>query len=254
MIFHALLLPGATGRFIEFLKPDLSVLGFREIFAALGQTFFSVGLGGTFVIVYAGFLKPTDRIPSMAFWTAFGDAGSSLLFALFLIPSILVFGLDMASGPGLIFNTFPQLFAAMPGGRIVGTLFLVSISIVGFLSLVAAYQVPYTSLQFEWPAVSKRSILFGIGIIQALLAMPSSFFPEIIEPLDLVFGSGMQIVGCALAILGLTWGLDRASVMSQVFQDSANAPMNRLTYQWIKWVIPFSLLAVLVGYLFDVLS
>lgn len=252
MIIHALTLPGAIDKWLEFLRPDFTVLGFREVFAALGQTFFSVGLGGTFVVVYAGFLKKDENIAMVSMFTGFGDAVSSLLFGLFLIPSILVFGLDMTSGPNLIFNTLPQLFAKMPGGWFVGTFFLISISIVGLLSLIAAYEVPYTSVQHEWTSVDKRKILWGIGIGQAVLALPSSFFPSIIGPLDLIFGSGMQIFGSALCILALTWGIRRSSVIERMFLTANETTFRRALIFWIQWIIPIALGAVLVGYLYDV--
>ena len=253
MIVHALMLPDAIAKCMEFLKPDLSVLGFPEIFAALGQAFFSVGLGGTFVVVYASFLKQDENITAVALFTGLGDAGASLLFSLFLIPSILVFGLDMTSGPGLIFNTFPQLFGAMPGGRFVGTLFLLSISIVAFLSLVAAYQVPFTSLQHTYGSTNKKRILIGIGLIQAVLAFPSSLFPSMIGLLDLIFGSGMQVLGSALCILGLTWGVRRNQVMKEMFQTDRETIFQKISYFWIKWIIPLALLAVLIAYLYDVI-
>lgn len=253
MIVHALTLPGAINKCMEFLQPDFHALGFREIFAAMGQAFFSVGLGGTFVVVYSGFLKKNEDIPKVALFTAFGDAGASLLFSLFLIPSILVFGLDMTSGPSLIFNTFPQLFGAMPGGRFVGTLFLLSISIVAFLSLVAAYQVPFTSLQHERESMDKRKILLVIGVLQAALALPSSLSPNIIGSLDLIFGSGMQVLGSAICILGLTWGVRRVNVMKQMFQVGQESALQQVAFFWIKWIIPLALLAVLLAYIYDVI-
>lgn len=252
MIIHALSLPNAIDKCLEFLQPNFSVLGMPEIFAALGQAFFSVGLGGTFVVVYSGFLRKNDNIPKVALYTALGDAGASLLFSLFLIPSILVFGLDMASGPSLIFNTFPELFGAMPGGRFVGTLFLLSISIVAFLSLVAAYQVPFTSMQIEKPLVENKKILLVIGLIQAVLAMPSSLYPNIIGSLDLVFGSGMQVFGSALCIIGLTWRMKRSTILNQMFQMDRESGLHMLAYFWIKWIIPLALLAVLLAYVYDV--
>lgn len=254
MIVHALMLPGAIEKCLEFLRPDLSVLGFQEIFAALGQAFFSVGLGGTFVVVYAGFLKQDEDIPMISMYTGFGDVFSSLLFAVFLIPSILVFGLDMTSGPNLIFNTLPHLFARMPGGWMVGTFFLLSISIVGILSLVAAYQVPFTCILQEWPGMNKGKLLLGIGIGQAVLALPSSFFPSIIGPLDLIFGSGMQVFGSVLCILALTWGVGKVTVMQRMFVPGPESPFRRMMFLWIKWIIPLALLSVLLGYLYDVFS
>lgn len=253
MIVHALSMPNALTKCKEFLRPDFSLLGSSEIFAALGQAFFSVGLGGTFVVVYAGFLKKDESLPKIAIYTGLGDAGASLLISLFLVPSILVFGMDMASGPGLIFNTFPQLFEAMPGGRFVGSLFLISIFIVAFLSLVAAYQVPFTCIQNEKTNVSDKRILLAIGVLQALLALPSSLFPDMIGTLDLIFGSGMQVLGSALCILGLTWGIRKSEVLREMYGSSTQTTFQKFAFFWIKWIIPLALLAVLVLYLEDII-
>lgn len=252
MIFHALTLPGAGDQFKLFLQPDLSKLGSNEIFAALGQAFFSVGLGGTFVVVYAGYLKPDENIPRMALLTGLGDVGASLLVSLFLVPSILVFGLDMASGPGLIFDTFPKLFGTMPGGRMVGSLFLVTLSLVAFLSLIAAYQVPFMSIRNEKPKLNPKRLLLVIGIIQAALALPSSLIPSLVGYLDLIFGSGMQVLGSVLCVLGLTWGLQKNSATKEMFLlNKSNLAAEKLGIYWIKWVIPAALGIVLLGYIVE---
>ena len=253
MIVHALSMPNALAKCREFLRPDFSALGPAEIFAALGQAFFSVGLGGTFIVVYASFIKRDENIPKIAIYTGLGDASASLLISLFLVPSILVLGLDMASGPGLIFDTFPMLFSAMPGGRFVGSLFLVSIFIVAFLSLVAAYQVPFTCIQNERATLNGKKILIAIGVLQAMLALPSSLFPDIISTLDLIFGSGMQVLGSALCILGLTWGIRRREVQQQMFLSGNQTMVRKVTLFWIKWIIPLALLAVLILYVYDII-
>lgn len=251
MIIHALSLPNAIEKFKEFLSPDIGALHATEVFAALGQAFFSVGLGGTFVVVYSSYLRSDSSIPRMALYTGLGDVGASLLVSLFLVPSILVFGLDMASGPGLIFNTFPQLFSTMPGGRFVGSLFLISLTLVAFLSLVAAYQVPFVSVRFEHPGINPKRILVIIGVMQAVLAIPSSLSPNLIGVLDMIFGSGMQVLGSVMCILGLTYGLNQSSVLKSMFQRTTSDRTKHVAYIWIKWIIPVALLAVLLGYIYD---
>ena len=252
MIARAWLMPGALEKVKGFLQPDWSALQAPELFAALGQAFFSVGLGGTFVVVYAGFLRKEENIPGVALATGLGDAGASLLFSLFLVPSVLVLGIPMDSGPSLIFDTFPRLFHEMPGGRFVGSLFLLSIAIVAFLSLVAAYQVPFTSIQHEQPSFSKKRILWIIGSLQIVLSFPCAFFPEIIGTLDLIFGSGMQVLGSALCILGLTWGLKRSEVFQDMLKVVRPGAVHNAIYFWIQWIIPLALLAVLVNYVLDI--
>lgn len=251
MILHAFSLPNAMEKVRLFLSPNFSALGSTEIFAALGQAFFSIGLGGTFVVVYAGYIKKEQSIPKMAMLTGLGDVSASLLVSLFLVPSILVFGLDMASGPGLIFNTLPQLFATMPSGRVVGSLFLLSLSLVAFLSLIAAYQVPYVSIKNEKPNVKPERILITLGVVQAILAFPSTLSPAIIGFLDLIFGSGMQIFGSVLCVLGLTWGLQKGKIERKMFLNSNSPGANKFVIFWIKWIIPVVLILVLLGYIFD---
>jgi len=253
MIIHALTLPGSIEKFALFLRPDFSQLGVREIFAALGQAFFSVGLGGTFIVVYAGYLGTNEKLPGIAFVTAFGDASASLLFSLFLIPSLLVFNMDMTQGPQLIFQTLPDLFAHMPGGRIVAPLFLFPIAIVAFLSLVAAYQVPFTTLTHEWPRMKSSTLLILIAVVQAILAIPSVLSSSLIGKLDLIFGSGMQVLGSALCVICLTWCLSRSAVLKEMFNQESAKWWQKLLYLWIQWIVPFALLAVLASYILDAL-
>lgn len=251
MIVHSLTLPGATEKLVLFLRPQWQKLHVTELFAALGQAFFSVGLGGTFVVVYSSYIKQEQSISKLSLLTGLGDVGASLLVSLFLVPSMLVFELDMASGPGLIFNMFPQLFGTMPGGRFVGTLFLLALSLVAFLSLIAAYQVTYVSVSYEKPAVPKLRILVILGLTQAVLAFPSNLYPDLIGTLDLIFGSGMQVLGSVLCVIGLSWGLTKQQFMANLFTTQSDSTRHRITYLWIKWVIPITLLLVLVGYIYE---
>ncbi|AXT19612.1 sodium-dependent transporter [Flavobacteriaceae bacterium AU392] len=248
MIIHAWLMPGALDRVKQFLSPDFTAIGSTEIFAALGQAFFSIGLGGTFVVVYASYISKTKEIPKIAILTCLGDLGSSLLVSLFLVPSILVLGMKMDAGPSLIFNTFPELFTNLPGGRWVGSLFLVSLSLVAFLSLVASFQVPISSLSEL--KISKKKLIISFGILQLILAFPSALYPNIIGVLDLVFGSGMQVFGSMLAIIGIWWGTKRSIYIKKLFNNPNSKRAFFFTF-WLRWVVPVTLLTVLIGYIYN---
>ena len=95
-------------KFAAFLKPDFSVLEAEHIFAALGQAFFSLGLAGTIMVIYGSYMKSSENIPRMAAFTALGDVGAAFLASLFIVPTILVFGLDLSQGPTLVFTTLTQ--------------------------------------------------------------------------------------------------------------------------------------------------
>jgi len=254
LVFSALSLPGALGHLSDFLKPDFAALTPEQVFAALGQAFFSVGLGGTFMIVYGGYLKKGESIPKIAIATGLGDTGASLLASLFLVPTILVFGLDIASGPGLIFATLPELFGQMPGGRVLGSLFLIALSGVAFLSVIAAYEVLVEGIDRELlPKVTRPRVVILVGLVMSLLIIPTSIDPSLIGTLDLIFGSGMQVFGSVLAVIGITWALSKVSAKRELFGESAETSSFSILFQWMKWALPFVLLSVLLGYIYSVM-
>ena len=246
MILHAWMQPGAIEQVGQFLKADFGAIGSDQIFAALGQAFFSLGLGGTFVVVYSSYISNAGDIPKLAFYTSLGDVGSSLLVSLFLVPSFLVLAIPMDAGPSLIFNTFPELFSQMPGGRFVGSLFLISLFLVAFLSLVASYQVPISSL--ESSRIPKRKLILILASIQLILTIPTAFKPEIIGIMDLIFGSGMQVLGSFMAVLGIWWGIKKGFYLDLLFRDPASTKAT-VTVFWLRWVVAGTLIAVLIGYI-----
>jgi len=159
--------------------------------------------------------------------------------------------MDIGAGPGLIFNTLPEMFSVMPMGRVVGSLFLVALTAVAFLSLVAAYQVPATSFQqLRLPKVKNGYVLIFLAVLQAILSLPSCLYPELIATLDLIFGSGMQVFGSALAVLGLAFGLGKKTVFLQIFSREDPGVMGKLVLGWLRWAIPLVLFSVLLGYVY----
>ncbi len=248
MIIYSWTLPDVISKVSQFLTPDFNAVGSTEIFAALGQAFFSVGLGGTFVVVYSIYISNDKQIPRIAAFTCLGDLGSSVLVSLFLIPSILVFGLQMDAGPSLIFNTLPELFSILPGGQLIGPMFLVALGLVALLSLIAAFQVPLISLEFK--SLPRSSVFIGFGILQLVLAFPSAFYPQIIGVLDMIFGSGMQVLGSMLAVGGVWWGVKR-KIFQEILFGSSSGGFSKTALFWFRWAIPGTLLAVLIGYVYE---
>ena len=251
LVINAFLLEGAPRQFAAFLKPDFSVMRSEHIFAALGQAFFSLGLGGTFLLIYGSYLKEDQNIPKLAVLTGLGDTGAALLASLFIIPSILVFGLDMTAGPGLIFSTLPKLFSVMPLGRFLGTIFMLALFFMAFLSNIAALEVLVGGLSdVRKTAWSRNKIILFIGILEFFLILPSCLNTDLIATLDLIFGSGMQVFGSALAVIGVTWGLGKSKTLKQIF-STVSFRWQNIYFFWLKWVIPTALLFILLSYIFS---
>ncbi len=248
LIVMALRLPGATTALREFLAPDFSQLTPTSLFAALGQACFSLSLGGTFYLIYGSYLRDTEDIPKAAIATGIGDAGAALLAALFIVPTVLALGLNMQAGPLLIFDTLPRMFAEIPAGRVIGTAFLFGLWMMAFLSTVAAFQVIVAALTDSFRFSLGKAALI-VGGVEAVLMLPSALHPNIIGTLDLIFGSGMQMLGSGLTIIALFWGCDKAVAASQIFGGKTDG-IRRLYLAWLRWVVPATLGVMLVLYVF----
>jgi NSS family neurotransmitter:Na+ symporter len=251
LVGYAFSLEGSMTRVATFLAPNFSAIGIREVFAALGHAFFSLSVGGTFMVVYGNFLADDDDLPSIALVTALGDLGSALLAALFLVPTILYFGVDMASGPSLIFNSLPRLFALMPGGRLLGTLFLLALVMAGFLSAIAGLEVGISGIRdLTRGRIGRTTAVLIVALLEGALMWPSAHSPSLVATLDLVFGSGMQIFGAIVALIALTWGLGIETTIAQIFGERKSGVL-RWSVWWLRWMIPAVLLVILCLYVAD---
>ena len=73
-------------------------------FAAMGQACFSMGMSGALGVMYGAYLRNEEIIISTAVSTGLIDTGATFLATLFVVPAVLVFGLNMEAGPGLLFE------------------------------------------------------------------------------------------------------------------------------------------------------
>ncbi len=249
LLFHVLSLPEAIDKLLIFLKPDFGQITIKNVFAAMGQAFFSLTLGGTILVVYGSYLKKTESIPKVAILSGLGDLSASILVSLILVPAILIFGLNIEEGHTLLFSTLPVLFEQMPAGRIIGTFFLFSLTLIAFLSSTAAVQYLSTTIYNNSKLNFKKSVII-IGAFDLLLIIPCAFFGDIIPILDLVFGSGMQVLGSCLAIVSLCWFIGKKVTIFQIFGKNQTR-FSPYLFNWIKWLIPTALILTLCLYIID---
>src|SRR5690625_3140199 len=109
----------------------------HSVLMAMGQAFFSLSLGMGAIMAYGAYMpkhiqvKKTGKlipisIASTVLIVAFLDVLTSLLSGIAIFPVVFTNGLEASEGPGLLFVTLPQAFAAMPlelGGISVGLVF-----------------------------------------------------------------------------------------------------------------------------------
>ncbi len=172
---YALTLPG-SGKGVRFLfSPDWSVLARPEMYLnALGQAFFSLGVGMAVFITYGSYVGRNSRLPRSAVAIALGDTVFALVAGLAIFPAVFALGGDPAAGPRLAFITFPQVLLAMPGGTWIGIVFFLLLSAAALTSMISLLEVPVSvacdrlGVARSRAALTVTSVIFLIGVPSAL--------------------------------------------------------------------------------------
>ena len=144
LMVRVLTLPGAGEGLKFYLLPDFAKLkeaGIGEVvFAALGQSFFTLSLGIGSMSIFGSYIKKQHSLLTEAAHICVLDTGVALIAGLIIIPSCFAFGLKPDAGPGLIFATLPNVFAQMPAGRICGAAFFLFMAFAALSTLVAVFE------------------------------------------------------------------------------------------------------------------
>lgn len=215
--------------------------------AALGMAFFSMSLGGTFMVIYGSYLDKRSNIPQNAVYTGLGAMIAGILAGFAIFPAVFAFGLEPASGPGLIFSTLPKTFSMMPAGWIFGFLFFAGLFGAAYLSDVAAFEVMVGGL-VDNGAITRRRAAVLCGAIVYVLAMPPMINYKVFIPWDLIFGSGMQVLGSLCAVFTTVWCIKKSDSLRELAEGSGRKfPL--LLFWWLRLAVPVAILFVGINWL-----
>ena len=220
-----------------------------EMAAALGMAFFSMSLGGTFMVTYGSYIQSHTPIKKNALYTGLGASLAGILAGFAIFPAVFSFGLEPSSGPDLIFSTLPRTFSMMPAGWFFGSLFFTGLFGVAFLSAVAAFEVLISSMTDRAFLSRKKAVWMACSVVY-ILALPPMINFKIFVPWDLTFGSGMQVLGSLIAVFTTTWFIKRAAVLKELSQG----PMrNRdlILYWWMRIAVPLAILLVGINWILE---
>lgn len=169
---YALSLPGSAKGVAFLFAPDWSAFGdSRMILAALGQAFFSIGVGMAVFVTYGGYMRREYGIPSAAITIAAGDTLFAVVAGLAIFPAVFAFGGDPAAGPALAFVTLPRVFLEMPAGAIVAPAFFLLLSAAALTSMVSLLQVPTAIAMRRW-RLRRSTAVLSLGGAIAFVGIP----------------------------------------------------------------------------------
>ena len=195
---RAITLPGAVEGLKFYLVPSLD--GIKEhglwevIYAAMGQSFFTLSLGIGSMAIFGSYIDKKNRLLGESRNVVILDTFAAIMAGLIIFPACFAFGVNPGSGPGLIFVTLPNIFIEMPGGRLWGTLFFVFIAFAALSTVVAVFEniIAFAMDKLGWSRV--KSTLVNL-VAMIVLSLPCALGFNVL--------SGIQPMGEGSGILDL---------------------------------------------------
>ena len=143
---YSISLPGAMAGVSYLFKPDFSKLTPETFAYAMGQSFYSLSVGMGAIITYGSYVRKEENIMVSSAWTGISDLVFALLAGLAIMPAVFAAGIEPGSGPGLIFQSVPYIFAEMGSGvpllsAVISTLFFLAVVVAAMTSCVSLIEV-----------------------------------------------------------------------------------------------------------------
>lgn len=205
LIVRAVTLPGVAQGLSFYLKPDLSRFTWEGVLAAIGQTFFAVGVAMAVALVYGSYLpQRSKKTAANAAIVVLSSTLIAFMAGLIIFPSVFSFSLDPASGTGLTFITMPNVFNRMPAGILFGTLFYLLFFLAALTSFIGAFEGVIAWLRDQFNIPRSRGVwITGGGIL--LISSVSAFSAWFFKFADYLVNNIMLILGALLMAIFAGW-------------------------------------------------
>lgn len=259
-------LPNAAEGLKFYLIPSLD--GVREhglwtvISAAMGQAFFTLSIGIGSIAIFGSYIKKDRSLTGEALTIMSLDTLVALMSGLIIFPACFTYNNGVTAdastvGASFLFTTLSSIFNAMPGGRILGSLFFIFMIFAAFSTVIAVFE-NIMSFWLELTKMKRGKIAIINILLMILLSLPcilsftvwSDFTiggKGIMDLEDFTVSNIMLPLGSLFYLLFCTtrygWGWNN-------YFAEVNAGKGLKLAKWLKpylsYVLPIILLVVLI--------
>lgn len=241
------------------LTPDFSRVTGETLLIALGQAFFSIGIAMAVMITYGSYLDSSTSIPQNAFIVVGADTLVALMAGFAIFPLVFQHGLEPNAGEGLVFQTLPVAFGALPAGSLFASIFFFLLiaaavtSCIGNFAPVVAWTEEKFGISHSRAAFTAGFAMWILGIGSALsFNVLSNFHPLDVMPMfkdmtifstiDFIMANMLLPIGALLTAVFIGWFANRDSIRNEIGLQNGMAFKTWLLL--IRYVIPLALAVV----------
>lgn len=241
----SLTLEGAAKGLAFYLKPDWAPLLHnpgRVIMDAMGQAFFTLSIGIGAMTIFGSYIDRRESLVKECVWIILIDTFVAFASGLVIFPACATFGVDVASGSGLIFTALPKVFAVMNGGRVWGFVFFLFLSLAALTTVIAVFECLIGGI-LDMTNRSRAAVAVFVGASVALLSLPCVFIDRALDFEDfLVSKVWLPLGGFAFSLFvsyRFGWGWE-------AFREEASAGRGVPLPEWARPVFRYVVPALIV--------
>ncbi|HPE48286.1 MAG TPA: sodium-dependent transporter [Hyphomonas sp.] len=239
---------GDAAATFEFLfQPKWGDVGFKTFLEAIGQAFFSIGVGSCLMITYGAYLDRGTNIPRASVIVAGSDTFVALIAGFAVFPIVFAAGLDPAGGPSLFFVSMPVAFGGLGTmGYIMAILFFALALFAAYTSSISLLEVSVSWLE-ERQGVTRMGAALGVGFMLWLVGAAYIFSLDYLDFMDFITGNVLLPLGGFLTAVFAGWVLSRDMMTSELGEGTI---MNVWRFL-VRWFVPAFVGLVLFFGFFD---
>lgn len=198
LAINSFTMPGGAEGLSFYLLPDFSAIekvGITNILVnAMNQAFFTLSIGMGSMAIFGSYIGKDRSLLGESVNVAMLDTFVAVASGLIIFPACSAYGVDVTSGPKLLFITLPNIFNNIPLGRLWGSLFFVFMSFAALSTVLAVFECIIANTMDLWGLSRKKACIIN-GILLFLLSVPCCLGFNIL--------SGFQPLGAGSTILDL---------------------------------------------------
>ena len=229
------LVKGDSAATFSFLfQPKWSDIGFKTFLEAIGQAFFSIGVGSCLMLTYGAYLDRGTHIPRSSLIVAGSDTFVALIAGFAIFPIVFAAQLDPAGGPSLFFVSMPVALGSLGAiGYVMAVLFFALALFAAFTSSISLLEVSVSWLE-ERQGVTRLGAALGVGFMLWLVGAAYVFSTEYLDFMDFITGNVLLPLGGLLVAVFSGWILSRDMLTSELGEGTIMDIWRFL----MRWFVP----------------
>lgn len=260
-------LPGFEKGLEFYLMPDFSKISsqnlYEVLYAALGQAFFTLGLGVGSLQIFGSYMNSNKSITYEATVITLLDTIVAILAGIIIFPACFSYSVEPGQGPGLIFVTLVSVFSNMAAGQIWGSIFFIFMLFAAVSTLIAVFE-NIVGISIDVFNISRKKAVVYNCIVILVLSLPvilgfnvlSDVHPlgegtVILDLYDFILSQNILQIGAIIYVLYVSWnygwGFDK--YLKETNKGAGFKLTNKFKF-YFKYVLPLIVVFLLIqGYI-----